>query len=58
MRRSHMYNKGLVCSVKAAMLWMSMMYTLKLFQPLFGRIEYTLAAACKHVFRCSPTRVL
>ena len=40
-----MYSSGLVCRVKAEMLWMSMMYTLTVFQPLFGRIEYTLAAA-------------
>ena len=44
MRRSHMYSRGLVCRVKAATLWMSMMYTLKLFQQLLCRMECTLAA--------------
>lgn len=47
MRRSHMYNRGLVCSVKAEMLWISMIHTLARFHPLSGRMEYTFAAQHK-----------
>ncbi len=42
---SHMYSRGLVCSVKAPMLWNSIIHTEKDFQPLLGSTAYTFAAA-------------